>query len=237
MENQYINNQNSMKKIILPFIVFAIFIGCKPAQLIICKYSGHNRSSFGHYLTLNSDNTFEYEIMRGWAYKQVLVSGTWKEENNKLLIDSRDSLMQNFLPLSIKELMITDQDSLKFILCIPSDYLYVNWRLIIDDNSYSFINDSVVSIINTSSEKQFYLAAERDMLIVPRINRETIRTQTQTLQDRHSNLVELSISLTIAEVNRYANYELLNDTLTIKKNKLVWSRKNIELKPHNKEGY
>jgi hypothetical protein len=104
---------------------------------------------------------------------------------------------------------------------------------------YPFINDSVVSvhIRDTLTAKQFYLTAERTLLLVPRLNRETIQTQTYTLQNKHSNYVEFSIPLTIKEFYRYASYELLNDTLTIKKNKLIWPRKKIELKPHLKEGY
>jgi len=217
-----------MKKVIVLLLVLTVFANCKPVQLVVCKYSG-----FDNYLTLKDDNTFEYEFRRGWYYNYVLVEGTWSSEKNLLLLDSRDTLMQAHLPLNVIESKAVGVDSLKFILDEP--LWYVNWILILNGVSYPLINDSVVTLVDTFAVKRFYLTAERDNRLVPGINRETIRTQTYTLQNENGNLVELSTPLTGREVYRYASYELLNDTLEIKKGELIWKRKNVVLKPFLKE--
>jgi hypothetical protein len=224
-----------MKKIILLFLVLSIFISCKPAQLVVCKYSGHSRFSFGHYLTLNVDNTFEYEYMVGWGRERIWVSGIWKKEDNKLLIDSRDSLMQSPLPLSVQESRATGNNQ-TFILNFTPE-CYTNWVLIANEKSYPLQGDTILRIRPAQKIEQFYLTAQWNPGCRPLANRESIKTQSYVLQNENTNHTVISIPLLLTDKGRYAGYELLNDTLVIKKNKLVWRRKNLILKPHKKEGY
>jgi hypothetical protein len=171
-------------------------------------------------------------------YEQTIVSGVWRKEGSYLFLHSQDTLMSKPLPLNIREFVFMGNDSSAFVLNIPQTDDYINWMLVLNDKTYPFLANSIVSV-NTIADtiQQFYLSAERNLEVVLRMPRKTIQTQSYTRQSINNKIIELSIPLSKWEIDNYARYELINDTLVIKKNRLVWPRKNVVLKPHVKDVY
>jgi hypothetical protein len=200
---------------------------CKPSLLILNnKYVYH---PFGYSLILGQDSTFQYKEFMGSGGELISVSGVWQIKGNKLFIDSRDTLMLNPLPLRVQE-SETMGSSKTFISNIDVAKLYINWMLIVDEKIYPFQKDSILRVWSTSEIKQFYLKAIRNSAVRPLVNREKVTTQSYVIQNENSNHIIISIPLSYEDMGRYATYELLTDTLTIKKNKLIWPRKNVVLK-------
>jgi hypothetical protein len=192
---------------------------------MIGKYIGQ----YGYNLTLNMDNTFQYKYLNGWYYEHILVYGKWEHERDYLFLNGIDTLMEQSLPLHVEESIVSG-DSVLFILDIPQINEYVNWTLVLNRIPIPFNNDSIVSIVLPNMIEQFYLKAEKNTLVVPLINRETIQTYIYIPIRKNSNLFTISIPLSGKDIYHYASYEPINDTLIIKKNKLIWPRKSVVLK-------